>query len=81
MREGGNRRHQDCQLVARSLEHDEVLRAGLAAKEAADVLWFLAGPETYRHLVVEQQWSLDRYEEWLGQAFAALLLREGLRSG
>jgi AcrR family transcriptional regulator len=75
-REGGNRRHQDCRLLVDSLARDDVLRIGLSAKEAADLMWFMAGPETYLHLVVEQQWPLDRYEPWLGQALAALLLRD-----
>jgi AcrR family transcriptional regulator len=79
-REGGNRRHHDCELVAHSLVRDSVLRADLSEAEAADVLWFVAGPETYRHLAIEQGWTPERYEPWLAQALAALLLRES-RSG
>ena len=75
-REGGNRRHDDCKLVAHSLARDGVLRAGLSEEEAADVLWFLAGPDTYRQLAVERGWTSERYEPWLAQALAALLLRQ-----
>jgi hypothetical protein len=36
--------------------------------------WILATPELQHILVVEQGWSHDRYESWLGTSLAATLL-------
>jgi hypothetical protein len=40
------------------------------------VLWLLNDPLTYHRLVFERDWSPDRYEQWLGDALVALLVRE-----
>lgn len=59
---------------ARELAHRGVLLAGLGAEEAADILYTLAGAETYRELVAERGWSPDRYQAWLEKAGRRLLL-------
>jgi hypothetical protein len=50
------------------------LRADLDAPAARDVLWALTGREPYRLLVIEREWSSDRYEQWLGELLQAALL-------
>jgi AcrR family transcriptional regulator len=50
------------------------LRADLDATAARDVLWALTGHEPYRLLVIERQWSPDRYERWLGELLQTALL-------
>ena len=67
-------RLRDARVVARSLARDGALRPGLTEEEAADVVWLLTSPDTYRHLAVERGWPLDRYEAWLGDALIQLLL-------
>lgn len=62
-------------LVAALVERD-ALQRNLTRTEAADVLWSLCGPDLYRLLVVESNWSADRYEQWLADALVRLLLRE-----
>jgi AcrR family transcriptional regulator len=58
------------------------LRADLDAPAARDVLWALTGREPYRLLVIEREWSSDRYERWLGELLqAALLTPAARRSG
>jgi AcrR family transcriptional regulator len=57
-----------------SIAEAGVLRAGLSADEAADILCAVAGPEVYRALVRERGWSAQRYEEWLFRTACTELL-------
>jgi AcrR family transcriptional regulator len=59
---------------ARELERRGVLLAGMRVNEAADILYTLAGAETYRELVVERGWAPRRYQAWLENAGRRLLL-------
>lgn len=49
------------------------LREGLTAKAAADILFTIGSPETYRLLVVDLGWSADRWERWYAETLARLL--------
>jgi AcrR family transcriptional regulator len=55
------------------------LREGLAANEAADTLFAIGSPETYRLLVVDRHWSADRFERWYADSLARLLLSNDRR--
>jgi len=68
---------------ARELERRGVLLAGMRVDEAADILYTLAGAETYRELVVERGWAPRRYQAWLEKAGRRLLLTSsaGLTAG
>lgn len=50
------------------------LRDALTAKTAADILFAIGSPETYRLLVVDRGWSADRFERWYSDTLARLLL-------
>ncbi len=50
------------------------LRDGLDLETAADVLYAIGSPETYRLLVVERGWSGPRFERWYGDTLERLLL-------
>ncbi|MGZ4109768.1 MAG: TetR/AcrR family transcriptional regulator, partial [Actinomycetota bacterium] len=50
------------------------VREGLTAKAAADVLFAIGSPETYRLLVVDRGWSANRFERWYVDALTRLLL-------
>jgi len=56
------------------LEQAGCLRPGLSARQAVDLVWTMAGPVTYEHLVLDRKWSPQRFEEWLSGALADLLL-------
>ena len=56
------------------LEQAEHLRPGLTGAEAVDLVWALASPETYQHLVLDRGWTPERFEEWLREALADLVL-------
>ncbi len=60
--------------ILRILSGSGALREGLTAKVAADVLFAVGSPETYRLLVVDRGWSADRFERWYADALARLLL-------
>jgi AcrR family transcriptional regulator len=50
------------------------LRRGLNARTAADILFAIGSPETYRSLVVDRGWSPDRFERWYADTLVRLLL-------
>jgi TetR/AcrR family transcriptional regulator, regulator of autoinduction and epiphytic fitness len=60
--------------VARSLARSHVLRPGMRARDAADVIHALASPEVYGLLVFDRSWSGERYEQWLRELLVAQLL-------
>ncbi len=50
------------------------LRPGLDLETAADILYTIGSPETYRHLVVDRGWTGARFEAWYERTLAQLLL-------
>ena len=52
-----------------------LLRPGLDAEAAADLLWALASPDTFRSFTVLRGWSGRRYERWLRETLLAITLR------
>lgn len=53
---------------------DGDLREGLTMNMAADILFAVGSPETYRLLVVDRGWSSDRFQRWYSEALVSLLL-------
>ena len=51
------------------------LRPGLDLAAAADILYALGSPETYRHLVVDRGWSGLRFERWYADTLERSLLK------
>ena len=62
------------QAVAQSLHGRGALRDGVDVSAATDVLYMIAGPDTFRQLVRDRGWSPRRYERWLVEAGKRLLL-------
>ena len=56
------------------LERSGRLRAGLKPEEAVEIVWLLAGPETYERLVLDRGWTPDAFERWLPQAVRDLVI-------
>jgi AcrR family transcriptional regulator len=68
-------RHLDAvRAVAQSLAKRGALREGVDVRIAADVLYTIGGPETFRQLVRERGWTPARYERWLVETGVRLLL-------
>jgi len=72
--EHDQRRYTTQRRLARSLHRRRHLRPGLAAREAADVIWALASERTYLALVRDRGWTADKYERWLVEQLVAALL-------
>ena len=49
------------------------LREGIDLETAADILYAVGSPETYRLLVVDRGWSGSRFERWYGDTLERLL--------
>lgn len=52
-----------------------LLHPGLTEKEALDLLWTFTARDFYRLLVVERQWSVDRYQQWLADTLIESLVK------
>lgn len=61
--------HNARQLVGRGL-----LRPGLSAREAADVMFTCTAAEIYEALVLKRGWSAERYGTFIARTLAANLL-------
>jgi AcrR family transcriptional regulator len=72
--EHDQRRYDTQRRLARSLHRRKQLKPGLAAREAADVIWTLASERTYLALVRDRGWKADTYERWVSEQLAAGLL-------
>jgi TetR/AcrR family transcriptional regulator of autoinduction and epiphytic fitness len=72
--EHDQRRYETQRRLARSLHRRKQLKPGLAARDAADVLWTLASERTYLALVRDRGWKADNYERWVAEQLAAALL-------
>lgn len=64
--EGEARRYRATRQLVSEWEEGGFLAAGVTARQAADVMWALSGPDVYRLFVVGRRWGRRRYEEWLG---------------
>lgn len=61
-------------IMAQTLADRGALKPDLTPSEAADILWLLIDPGVYHRLVIEQNWTPDRYQDWLTDALISLLL-------
>lgn len=72
----GERRARNMRLLAAELAETGKLRPDLSVEEAADILWTMNSSEFYVLLVQERKWAPDRFERWLADSWARLLLRD-----
>jgi len=77
--DGQAQRLQGMRVLAQALAERGALRGELSTSEAADVLWLFNDPAVYQHLVFERHWNEERYQRWLTDALAALLIARGYR--
>ena len=70
---GKEQRHAGQLELLRIVVGGTHLRAGLTLAAAADILFAIGSPETYRLLVVDRGWSGSRFERWYEEALARLL--------
>lgn len=51
--------------IAHALERGKSLREGVQGHDAVDLIHALVSPEVYRLLVVDRNWSPEKYQQWL----------------
>lgn len=68
-------RYQDQSRLAERLADRGLLRPTLSVRQAADVIWTLAGPGIYTDLARRRGWSSQEYDEWLADHLGHALLR------
>jgi TetR/AcrR family transcriptional regulator, regulator of autoinduction and epiphytic fitness len=54
-------------MAVTALRKQNALRADLTIEQAADRLWWYAGPWAYRGLVKARGWTLTEFENWLAE--------------
>jgi AcrR family transcriptional regulator len=69
----GERRY-GAKRVVRALKSLGPLRAGLTLDTATDLLWLLNDPANYSLLVVERNWPVRRYRNWITATMQSQLL-------
>jgi AcrR family transcriptional regulator len=67
--------HDNQRAIVVTLHERDALKKGLDVEAASDLLWTLNHPSVYQLLVGERGWTLDRYEQWLGDVLCSQLLR------
>src|SRR6266540_666021 len=66
---------------AQRLADRGVLRPGLSAEDARNVLWTLNSMAVHDLLVVQRGWPPERYRDWLAHTLAAALLPDQQSGG
>jgi AcrR family transcriptional regulator len=74
-REISERRARNMRLFATELQATGEMRAGLDANAIADIIWSMNSSEYYDLLVRQRNWSAQRFERWLVEAWCRTLLR------
>jgi AcrR family transcriptional regulator len=74
------RRANNMRLFTAELAAAGGLRDGLSIDDAADIVWATNAPDFFVLLVQERGWSPEKFEHWLADAWARLLLPDDGRS-
>ena len=68
------RMRADTVAIAALLDERRGTQRGVALEDLADTFWVITHVESYRHLVEEAGWTLERYVSWLEQILTRLVL-------
>jgi AcrR family transcriptional regulator len=71
---GRAQRYAGQRELLRIVVGDAKLRDGRTIDEAADVLYAIGSPDTYRSLVIDRGWGDARFEAWYAATLESLLL-------
>lgn len=63
--------------LARALDAEGLLRPGLTAEKARDLLWTINSTEVYELLVLERGWTGEEYRGYLADSMIGALLTTG----
>jgi len=79
-KEREERRHKRLEKSIKLMAEEKVLSKELSLSKAHDIFWTFTGRDIYRMLVIEQGWTSEEYEQWLGQTLIKILIRRELKS-
>ncbi|HEX5227720.1 MAG TPA: helix-turn-helix domain-containing protein [Bryobacteraceae bacterium] len=68
------RRANNMRLFVKDLAATGRLRSGISELDAADIVWSMNSPEFYLLLVEQRGWPVEKYSQWLADAWVRLLL-------
>lgn len=68
------RRYDRQEATIKETWKKKLLAKDLTLTKARDILWTFTGRDMYRMLVIEQGWSSDEYETWLGKLLIQTLI-------
>lgn len=73
-KEREERRYTRLEESIKTMTKEKSFKKELDPSKAHDILWALTGRDLYRMLVIEQHWTSDEYENWLGQLLIKTLI-------
>ncbi|MBA3813677.1 MAG: TetR/AcrR family transcriptional regulator [Alphaproteobacteria bacterium] len=73
-KEREHRRYQRQEETLTAVAQEDIFKEGLTLPQARDILWAFTGRDMYRLFVVEQGWTSEDYEKWLGQLLSQTLM-------
>lgn len=68
------RRYQRQKETVEAMANEKAFKDNLSLSKVRDILWAFTGRDLYRMLVIEQGWSSNEYEKWLGDLLIQTLL-------
>lgn len=75
-KEREERRYTRLEESIKTMTLEKSFKKGLDPSKAHDILWAFTGRDLYRMLVIEQHWTSDEYENWLGQLLIKTLIND-----
>ncbi|HTJ76238.1 MAG TPA: helix-turn-helix domain-containing protein [Acidimicrobiales bacterium] len=66
-------RHRGQSRIVAALVARNALDPSMDPAEAADIVYVLMSPDTYRTFTVDRGWTTEQYRRWLGRSLRALL--------
>ena len=70
---GKEQRYAGQRELVRMVIGDASLRPGVDLDTAADLVYAVGSPETYRSLVIDRGWTGERFERWYGETIDGIL--------
>lgn len=70
-------RLQGMMVFVEAVASNGPMRDGVTLQEAAETVWMLTSAEMYNLATIDRGWSMEKYQQWLANALANLLLPHG----
>lgn len=70
------RRYKRLEKSIKIMAQENSLKKELSSSKARDILWAFTGRDMYRLFVIEQKWTPDEYEKWLGPLLIQTLIEK-----